>query len=255
MMQDNRTLTNAVMAMVSSLDTRKGRRKTGLFKAEGTKCVLDTYGYFELEALYATREWIEARPDMADVAVEARRGELGRMSSLVTAPDVIALYRIPADTPVPSPAGRLMLALDTIQDPGNLGTIVRTADWFGIRRILCSRSTADIYSPKAVMSTMGAISRVRLHYCDLAAELASVSGVPVYGAFMDGENIYSAALPSQAVIVMGNEGQGISPAVAEAVTRRITIPSYPAGVATSESLNVAVATAVIVSRFRENLLK
>ena len=250
--------TNSIRRLVSSLSETKTRRAEGLFKAEGTKCVGDTLPYFSLKMLLATDEWLaDNTPDVdSSLIVKVPNREMERISSLSCPPKVIAVYRIPEDDYSPDMlAGNLTLALDSVQDPGNLGTIVRTADWFGSDRILCSRSTADIYSPKAVMSTMGAISRVRLHYCDLAAELASVSGVPVYGAFMDGENIYSAALPSQAVIVMGNEGQGISPAVAEAVTRRITIPSYPAGVATSESLNVAVATAVIVSRFRENLLK
>lgn len=253
MMQDNRTLTNAVMAMVSSLDTRKGRRKTGLFKAEGTKCVLDTYGYFELEALYATREWIEARPDMADVAVEARRGELGRMSSLVTAPDVIALYRIPADTPVPSPAGRLMLALDTIQDPGNLGTIIRVADWFGVTDIICSEETASCYSPKVIQATMGSISRVRLHYCDLPATILALreaGACGVYGTFLDGEPISRANLPAEGIIVIGNEGNGISPRVEATVTHRFLIPSWPEGRVTGESLNAAVATAITLAKFR-----
>ena len=248
---------NSIRRLVSSLSETKTRRAEGLFKAEGTKCVGDTIPYFSLKMLLATDEWLAANtPDVdSSLIVKVPNREMERISSLSCPPKVIAVYRIPEDDYSPDMlAAILTLALDSIE-PGNLGTIVRTADWFGIRRIICSRSTADIYSPKAVMSTMGAISRVRLHYCDLAAELASVSGVPVYGAFMDGENIYSATLPSQAVIVMGNEGQGISPAVAEAVTRRITIPSYPVGEATSESLNVAVATAVIVSRFRENLLK
>ena len=223
--------TNSIRRLVSSLSETKTRRAEGLFKAEGTKCVGDTLPYFSLKMLLATDEWLaDNTPDVdSSLIVKVPNREMERISSLSCPPKVIAVYRIPEDDYSPDMlAGNLTLALDSVQDPGNLGTIVRTAVWFRL---------------------------VRLHYCDLAAELASVSGVPVYGAFMDGENIYSAALPSQAVIVMGNEGQGISPAVAEAVTRRITIPSYPAGVATSESLNVAVATAVIVSRFRENLLK
>lgn len=130
-----------------------------------------------------------------------------------------------------------------MQDPGNLGTIVRVADWFGIDMILCSRTTADVYNPKVVQATMGAISRVRVVYCDLPSVIASVKDdVPVYGTFLDGGSIYDTELSQQGIIVMGNEGNGVSPEVGALVNRRLLIPSYPAGVPTSESLNVAMAT-------------
>lgn len=249
---DSPTVTNAAIALAASLDTRKGRRKSGLFRAEGTKCVEDTFPHFECEALYATSEWIEAHPAIGSRATAVGRGVLGRMSGMTTAPDVIALYRIPTDAPLPSPAGRLLLALDTIQDPGNLGTIIRVADWFGVTDILCSHETASCWSPKVIQATMGSISRVRLHYCDLPSTLAKMrgEGVEVYGTFLDGDSIAGSHPEGEGIIVIGNEGNGISAKVAEVVTRRMLIPSWPAGRPTGESLNAAVATSIILAKFR-----
>ena len=250
----NPEITNSIIKRVTSLDTRKGRRTEGLFKAEGTKCVLDTLPHFTLEALYATPEWLASHPlpaDKADKAVEAGKGQLGKMSGMVSTPDVIAVYRIPAETPLPDPRGRLMLALDTIQDPGNLGTIIRVADWFGVTDIVCSEETASCYAPKVVQATMGSISRVRMHYCNLPETLRSLGGqVGVYGTFLDGEPITGMTLPSEGIIVIGNEGNGISPEVEETVTRRLFIPSWPEGRETGESLNAAIATAVTLAKFR-----
>lgn len=160
----------------------------------------------------------------------------------------IPRYALPCD-----PGGdALALLLDDVQDPGNLGTIVRLADWFGIRDIFCSPASADCFNPKVVQATMGAVLRVRVHYTDPAALLdrASEAGVPAYGTFLDGENIYEAELSPTGILVMGNEGNGIGPAVAERISRRLYIPPYPAAVPTSESLNVAVAAAVAVAEFR-----
>ena len=146
----------------------------------------------------------------------------------------------------------LVLALDGIQDPGNMGTICRIADWFGIEDIVCSNETADVYNPKAIQATMGAIARVRVHYCDLADCLANARdhGVPVYGTLLDGGNIYDSELSMNGIIVMGNEGNGISGPVRSCVTQRLLIPNYPTGRITTESLNVAIATAITVAEFR-----
>lgn len=146
----------------------------------------------------------------------------------------------------------LCLALDDVQDPGNLGTIVRIADWFGIEHIFCSNGTADIYNPKTVQATMGAIARVKLHYCNLPEFIgnASEKNIPVFGTFLDGENIYTQHLPKNGIIVMGNEGNGISEQIARKVSHRLLIPNYPQGCETSESLNVAVATAIVCAEFR-----
>ena len=146
----------------------------------------------------------------------------------------------------------LILALDSIQDPGNLGTIVRIADWFGIKHILCSKSTVDVYNSKTVQATMGALARVELYYVDLldVLHLCKDDNIPIYGTFLDGESVYHKELEAFGVIVMGNEGNGISSLVADMVTDKLLIPSFPHGSVTSESLNVAVATAIVCSEFR-----
>lgn len=159
---------------------------------------------------------------------------------------MIAVYRIP-ELSAPDFSG-LVVALDCVQDPGNLGTIMRVADWMGVHTILASTDTVDCYSPKVVQATMGAISRVRVHYCNLSDVLRGKDHV--YGTFLDGSNIYDAALSPSGIVVMGNEGKGISPEVASTVTHRLRIPSFPPDVPTSESLNVAVATAITLAEFR-----
>lgn len=249
------TVSKAAIKRIHHLGDAKCRRAEGLFKAEGAKLVLDTIEAFEVDGIYATAKWLDSRGDItAKYNVwECTHADLERMSSLSTAPEVIAVYRIPDREFDPStPAQELILALDTIQDPGNLGTIIRVADWFGIHTIVCSRETVDLYNPKTVQATMGAMSRVGVHYLDLPAYLSSLQGTEVYGTFLDGENIYNAPLGTTGVIVIGNEGRGISEAVASHVTERLTIPSYPAGSPTSESLNAAIAAAITISTFRQH---
>lgn len=249
-------LTNRLRRLVASLDDARVRREEGLFVAEGTKCVLDTLRYFPLRYLFATSAWISRyNSKLKGLEVtQATRADMERMSQLTTPPEVIAVYEIPSrDIREADIAGNLIIALDRVQDPGNLGTIMRVADWFGIRDIVCSRDTVDLYNPKVVQATMGAIARVRVCYTDLPEWLESC-GLPVYGTFLHGDNIYDARLDAAAVIVMGNEGKGISDEVAEKVGRRITIPSYPLGAVTSESLNVGTATAVTVAEFRRRQL-
>lgn len=251
-------LTNSIRKQIASLNEAKHRKATGLFKAEGTKCVIDTIGSFRLRYLVATHQWLDSacpeRYRSSDAVIAVSPSEMGRISSMTTPAPVVAVYEIPADDYEPGDAEReLVLALDCVQDPGNLGTIIRTADWFGVRDIFCSSGCADVYSPKVVQATMGAISRVKLHYVDLPKYLKSLNGVPVYGTFLQGEDISKAKLTANGVIVMGNEGRGVSDEVSRLVNRRITIPPYPEGAITSESLNVATATSIIVSQFRFNL--
>lgn len=143
-----------------------------------------------------------------------------------------------------------MLALDTIQDPGNLGTIIRVADWFGITDIICSRETADCFSPKVIQATMGSISRVNVHYCDLVETIARLGADYVYGTFLDGDSISETYLGRTGIIVIGNEGNGISKPVEDVVTHRLLIPSYPPERPTGESLNAAIATAITLAKFR-----
>ncbi len=244
--------TRALIKRVAALSTAKGRSRAGMFVAEGTKCVLDTLAAFDLHQLIATEAWLAEHHGVVadDKVVVANRGEIGEMSSLTLPADVMAVYRLPEPLTYDPQAlqGKLTIALDRVQDPGNLGTIMRTADWMGITSILASRDTVDCFNPKAIQATMGAISRVRIIYGDLPAMLAAAP-VAVCGTFLDGSNIYTCELPDEAVVVMGNEGSGISAGVAEVVTQRLLIPSYPPERQTSESLNVATATAIAISQF------
>lgn len=233
-------LSKAQVKWVRSLQQKKNRDAEGVFVAEGEKCVNDLRGAFQLVLL--------ATPENASPV------EIEQMSSLRTPQGTIAVFRKPiAHTPYP--LSSLILALDGIQDPGNLGTIIRTCDWFGIHDILCSRDTADCFNPKVVQATMGALARVRLHYVDLPATLAQLhqQGLPLYGTLLEGRNMYEAnaiADRHQGVIIMGNEGNGISPQVRQLITHPLFIPSYPADMPTSESLNVGIATAIVLSEFR-----
>lgn len=254
-------LTNNLKKLVASLSERKHRRRELLFKAEGTKCVLDTIHHFRCFSLLATRQWLEEYGeavsflDAGSISV-ASNADIQRMSSLKTPQGVIAVYRLEQiESVLDAPDDSLLLALDSVQDPGNLGTIIRTADWFGIRDIICSQDTADVYSPKVVQATMGAISRIRIHYCQLENMLPRLAAkMPVYGTFLDGEDLYSAPLTPSGIIVMGNEGNGISPGVASSVSQRIKIPSFPPGAVTSESLNVATAAAITIAEFRRRTI-
>ena len=203
----------------------------------------------------ATAHWLEEHPHaQAQEVIEASREELSRASLLKTPQEALAVFRIPQYEAEAEVVRRsLCLALDGVQDPGNLGTIIRIADWFGIRHIFCSAGTADAFNPKTVQATMGALARVQLHYCDLRELVASLPDVPVFGTFLDGGDLYTQELSANGLIVMGNEGNGISPELAAVVNRRLLIPNYPQGEETSESLNVAVATAVVCAEFRRRM--
>lgn len=179
-----------------------------------------------------------------------------RLSHLKTPGSSLALVRMPhRDLRSADPAGGLVLALDDVQNPGNMGTIIRLADWFGIGDIVCSEATADCFNPKVVQATMGAILRVRVHYTDLGRYLAAhaAAGIPVYGTFLDGEDLYRADLTPAGIVVMGNEGRGVRPATAAGITRRLYIPPFPADRAGSESLNVAMAAGVVCAEFRRRM--
>lgn len=239
---------------IKSLAVKKLRQEKGLFIAEGHKLVEELLGVMECTLIVATEEWINRnRKRGKDIRIESVTDTVLKQVSLLQAPqDVLAVFKIPQyDISIDIAANELVLALDNIQDPGNLGTIVRIADWFGIKNIFCSIGTADIYNPKSVQATMGAISRVRIHYVDLAEEIAGLSKkVPVYGTLLNGNDIYKSELSERGIIIMGNEGNGISKEVCSLITDPLYIPSYPADIPTSESLNVAVATAITCAEFR-----
>ena len=255
-------LSKTKIKFIRSLELKKHRKTENAFLAEGNKLVGDLLGHFHCRLLIATSGWLSTHPDVeAEEIIEVSRDELTRASLMQTPQDVLAVFTQPEPVPILNSSfliphlNALCLALDDVQDPGNLGTIVRIADWFGIRDILCSHGTADIYNPKTVQATMGAIARVHVHYCDLPQLLSSIEDTSsIFGTFLDGENIYSSRLSPSGIIVMGNEGKGISPQVSAFIPNRLLIPSFPKDVQTSESLNVAVATAIVCSEFRRRTL-
>ena len=235
---------------VRSLQQKKQRDAEGVFVAEGHKCVEELRNAFELVLLVT--------PD------NATEVEIAQMSNLRTPQGVIGVFRR-RDEKAKSESREergeeargeeLVVALDGVQDPGNLGTIIRTCDWFGVHDIYCSKDTADCYNPKVVQATMGALARVRVHYMNIEEYLQQMreAGVPIYGTLLEGGNMYkegAIADKNKGVIIMGNEGNGISPAIRELITHPIRIPSFPEDAETSESLNVGIATAIVLAEFR-----
>ena len=237
---------------IRSLEHKKIRKEEHVFLAEGPKLVNDLLGHFHCRFLGATASWLKEHPYVdADEISEITPEELARASLLRTPQDVLAIFEQPCYDLQPETVRKsLCLALDDVQDPGNLGTIVRLADWFGIEHIICSTGTVDIYNPKVVQATMGAIARVKVHYTALPEFICSLGDVPVFGTFLDGKNIYEQPLSPHGLIVMGNEGNGIGKEIEKLVNRKLYIPNYPAERTTSESLNVAIATAVVCAEFR-----
>lgn len=243
-----------LMKYVRSLEHKKGRKQEGLFVAEGTKIVGDMMKVMNPSRIFATEEWWKEN-DLAPCEEDKvlTEEDLRRLSFLQHPQQVMALFPIPDESESQGQvlADSLFLALDDVQDPGNLGTIIRIADWFGISTIFCSPNTADAYNPKVVQATMGSIARVKVIYIDLVELLENLHAtIPVYGTFLDGKNIYQEPLSKNGIIVMGNEGKGISPAVASHINRRLLIPHYPADKSTADSLNVAIATAITCAEFR-----
>ena len=236
-------ISKAQIKLIRSLQHKKYRDELGLFVAEGQKCVEELKKGFELV--------LEVTPGNATEA------EIAQMSGLKTPQGVIAVFKKRPETDNKRQTTDLTLALDGIQDPGNLGTIIRTCDWFGVRQIVCSKDTADCYNPKVVQATMGALTRVNLTYTDLPEWLAEQT-CPIYGTLLEGKNMYQVLKEHPVtdnrspltVIVMGNEGNGISQEVRKVITHPILIPSYPSDSETSESLNVAIATAIVLSEYR-----
>lgn len=245
---------------IHSLELKKMRKREGAFVAEGTKLVGDLLATGMKPAFLActddwttTTEYSRLMGDglSADIVTPA---ELQKASFLQHPQQVLAVFPLPDDCRLPSASALendLILALDGVQDPGNMGTIIRIADWFGIKTIVCSRETVDAFSPKAVQATMGSIARVNVVYTDLCEYLSQLpASIPVYGTLLDGENIYSKQLTSNGIIIMGNEGNGISEEARKHINQRLLIPSYPANSPTAESLNVSIATAITVAEFR-----
>ena len=246
---------------IRQLEQKKYRRREGVFVAEGTKVVGDLLQRYRPEAVFATADWQAPAGITPQLVTD---DELRRISFLQHPQQVLALFPLPVNSKPstvnskpstvnckPSTVNsELSLALDGVQDPGNLGTIIRIADWFGISNIICSEDTVDAWNPKVVQATMGSIARVNIIYLNLPDFLDTLpADFPVYGTFLDGDNIYTQELTSNGLIIMGNEGNGISEAVRSKVNRRLLIPDFHQG-PTADSLNVAIATAITCSEFR-----
>jgi TrmH family RNA methyltransferase len=233
---------------INSLSVKKYRDKERLFTVEGEKSVIEFLeSSFKVHKIYCTYEYdfSNEHPDTQKITLS----EMQQISNLKTASPILAIVEIPTTETETIPYNELILALDDIQDPGNLGTIIRIADWFGIKYIICSMFTADAYGPKTVQATMGSLTRVNIIYADLYSflKMANMKTV-IYGTFLEGENIYKTELTTNGIIVMGNEGKGISTEIAGLISRNLLIPAFANSIA--ESLNVSVATAITCSEFR-----
>lgn len=248
---------------IRSLSSPKGRKEEGAFITERTKNVLELLeGPFALRCVVATNAWFEEHRNLRlpeEKCIVATTADLERITTLSTPPDVVGVFALPSpDDHEKLTPDKLYIALDDIQDPGNLGTVLRIADWFGVDTVIASKTTVDVFNPKCIIASMGSICRVKVRYCNLEEELARAAenGFQLWGTFLDGESIYS--LPEstemKGIIVMGNEGRGISANVGRLVGKRISIPSFPPGHAGAESLNVAMATAITLAEFRRREL-
>lgn len=233
--------------LITSLQQKKYRKQHQLFFAEGVKVIEELLrSKYELQTLYVT-EPLDFKVS-TDKIYTISPAELKKISALTTPNNCLAVFKTPTEHF--SLKEGLIVALDDVRDPGNLGTIIRLCDWFGVEQLVCSPETVDIYNPKVVQATMGSIGRVAVLYTDLVLFLKTTA-LPVFGTFMDGENIYKKDLPSNAILIMGNEANGISDEVAQCMTSKLTIPRF-GQLQETESLNVATATAIILSEFKRN---
>lgn len=231
--------------LITSLQQKKQRLVNQLFFAEGIKVIQELVeSNFELVHLYTTLNDFEEVSN--DKKINITEGDLKKISTLATPNSCLAVFKIPAEKKIIESG--LILALDSIRDPGNLGTILRLCDWFGITQLLCSKETVDIYNPKVVQATMGSIARVNVNYIDLESYIIQTK-LPVFGTFMEGSDIYKTNLTQEGIIVMGNEANGISTEIENLIKNRLSIPRFGT-LQKTESLNVATATAIILSEFR-----
>jgi TrmH family RNA methyltransferase len=236
-------ISKSQIKLITGLQQKKYRDKSGLFVAEGPKVIGELIrSGMNLHLLFAT-ERMDSVPVEPEIITSE---ELQKISFLKSPNTALAIFEIP-ETNIIGELG-LVIALDAVRDPGNLGTIIRLCDWFGVAQLVCSEDTADCYNPKVIQATMGSISRVQVHYTNLEDYLQR-SSLPVFGAVMDGDSVYGRSLPADGILVMGNEANGISPAIDQFIDFRITIPRFGKNQVT-ESLNVATATAILLSEFR-----
>lgn len=240
------------LKLIHSLEQKKQRKKSGLFLVQGEKNVAELFkSDFEIVNLFATTEYINKQStsltsyNLISLTIESTVDELQKAGTLKTNNSVIAIVKCKQQTLPAITDNALILVLDQVGDPGNLGTIIRVADWYGITQIVCSPDCADLYNPKVIAASMGSFTRVQVSHTDLCAYLAQQIK-PIYGAFLEGSNIHTSNLPNNAFIVMGSESHGISTAVSQFITDKITIPNF----GQAESLNVAMATGIILDNFK-----
>jgi TrmH family RNA methyltransferase len=233
--------------LITSLQLKKYRNEHQLFIAEGVKVIQELLqSNFVLEHLFITEAIFEQVSISQKTLV--KEPDMKRISALSSPSSCLAVFKIPAASKIETKG--LIVALDDIRDPGNLGTIIRLCDWFGVKQLVCSQETVDVYNPKVIQSTMGSIKRVNVSYVDLN-NFISENQLPVFGTFMDGKNVYSEELPKEAILILGNEANGISANLEKLAQNRIAIPRFGA-IQETESLNVATATAIFLSEFRRN---
>lgn len=243
-------ISKAKIKYIHSLEQKKNRMQEKAFVAEGPKVVGDLLKIMHAKLIVKTFTQEINNAGDAEI-IEVTEEELRKVSFLKHPQEILAVFPIIEASNARPNLSSLSLALDGIQDPGNLGTIIRIADWFGIDHIYCSIDTADIYNPKVIQATMGSLARVNIEYTDLQALIQTFPvDYPIYGTLLDGKNIYKENLTKEGLIVMGNEGNGISQEIRNKVNHKLLIPNYPQGRDTTDSLNVAIATAITCNEFR-----
>lgn len=242
-------VTKQDIKLIKSLNQKKYRQQLGLFTVEGVKGIEEFLkSDFKLHRLYTTKQiFDDSKGDVVDIS----ENELKKITALKNPNTALAIFEIPKSVEVENSG--LIVALDDVRDPGNLGTIIRLCDWYGVKNLVCSNTTVDCYNSKVVQATMGSLTRVNIVYDDLSKFMTNYKG-EIFGTYMDGENIYSADLPNEGIIVLGNEANGISETITPIINRKITIPQFGIGKDT-ESLNVANATAIVLSEFRRRTIE
>lgn len=232
---------------ITGLHQKKFRNEQQLFIAEGFKVIQELFhSHYEIQEFYSTDATLQLNNEVKPEIIS--EADLKKISCLKTPNSCLAVFKINLSKPIKYEG--LTLVLDDIRDPGNLGTIIRLCDWFGIEQLICSEETADVYNPKVIQATMGSIGRVNVIYTSLESFLKSTSQ-PIYGAFMDGDVVYETQLPANAILIMGNEANGVSPKIEALIQKKISIPRF-GNLQKTESLNVATATAILLSEFRRN---
>ncbi|RZL46505.1 MAG: RNA methyltransferase [Pedobacter sp.] len=245
-------LSKSQISFIKSLHQKKYRKESGIFIIEGIKSITEFItSNYQLHSIYYTEAYSSLLPkSVANIKLfEVNNADLAKISTLQTPQGILALVHIPAEQKLDPKSlyNSFSLVLDNVQDPGNLGTIIRTADWFGMKTIICSENTVEAYNPKTVQSTMGSLSRINLVYTNLNSFL-NETDLPIFGALLDGNNIYKTRWGNQGLILLGNEGHGISNELIEKITIPVTIPNF----GKAESLNVAVSAAIFCSELRRD---